>query len=536
MKINAIITIYRRPETAKLQIEHLLNQSEGKLQYKDIYVWHNKSDVVFDLNSIRSLGVNIIESSWNTKFWGRFTIPLLLDSDYVMILDDDILPQKKWIENCLHTIESKNTNGILGGSGILLPETGYKNHKKIGWNGVHLSSPTEVDLVGHSWFFRKEWAKYIWSENPYTWNNGEDIMFSYLAQKYGKIKTFVPPHSEKSKDLWCTNQEYSMKVGNDSRASYKKKTHMGERDQCVEHCKGKGWQILREKKDVPLPEHNKFFSFGVNDIDLKRYVEIEKIKKEQGEYTVTANMATFKKRKEFLPYVVREVLPCVDRLRIYLNDYDEIPDFLVHPKIDVVFGKGDIRAKGKYYFLPTSFEKQYYFSIDDDFIYHPSYFLKSIQYLKKNQTHVISNHGVLIYYNNNDQTYKQTYKKYNSGALDCLNDHETNILGTGMLCFDAAFTKIPYTKQVFPFNGMIDLCMSKYLLSHKKKMVVRAHRADEIFSLHEESRFKTADLNYKLSNDKQFENLRIKFLIENQQLFNGKYKELTEGTNENSEV
>ena len=51
-------------------------------------------------------------------------------------------------------------------------------------------------------------------------DNGEDIMFSYLLQKYGNIKTFVPPHPENNKELWCTDYKFAFESGNDDNASF----------------------------------------------------------------------------------------------------------------------------------------------------------------------------------------------------------------------------------------------------------------------------------------------------------------------------
>ncbi|MGA0327796.1 MAG: hypothetical protein ACO3OK_12425, partial [Limisphaerales bacterium] len=43
---------------------------------------------------------------------------------------------------------------------------------------------------------RRDTLKYLWQEYPISWDNGEDIHFSYTAQKYGNIKTYVPPHKK----------------------------------------------------------------------------------------------------------------------------------------------------------------------------------------------------------------------------------------------------------------------------------------------------------------------------------------------------
>ena len=59
-------------------------------------------------------------------------------------------------------------------------------------------------MVGHSWFFKKEWLSYFSRELPDPKYNtcGEDMHFSYMLQKYANIPTFVPPHPRDDMELW----------------------------------------------------------------------------------------------------------------------------------------------------------------------------------------------------------------------------------------------------------------------------------------------------------------------------------------------
>jgi hypothetical protein len=227
------------------QIEAIRNQSIP-VKSEDIHVWYNKCDVVqyhpVDKN-IRTYVCN-----WNTKFFGRFAIPLLVKTPYVAVFDDDIIPQKDWLKNCIETIEKPESNGILGGSGVVIFGRAYYPFDKIGWNGIHSDKAERVDLVGHAWFFRQEWAKYLWYEKPFSWDNGEDIMFSYLAQKHGGVDTFVPPHPEGDTNLWCTDFNTSNEVGNDANASWLKTSHIPERDGICVYCLDNGWKTVKGVK------------------------------------------------------------------------------------------------------------------------------------------------------------------------------------------------------------------------------------------------------------------------------------------------
>lgn len=236
--ISVILNIYKRPENILKQIDRVLNM--GVLE-KNIHVWYNDN-----LNfKIKNKNIKTYKSNWNTKFWGRFMISLLLRTEYVSIFDDDVLPNNNWFNNCISSINIKE--GLYGGSGVVLLKDSYNPNKKIGWNGLHSKKIEKVDLVGHAWFFKQKWSKYLWYENPYSWDNGEDIMFSYLLQKYGNINTYVPPHPEEDKSLWCTDYKFAFDNGNDDNASFKKNNHYNLRNDIVKHCIKNGWKRIQSK-------------------------------------------------------------------------------------------------------------------------------------------------------------------------------------------------------------------------------------------------------------------------------------------------
>lgn len=240
--ISVILNVYKRPDKLEEQIQAIKNQSI-KIESENIHVWYNNGDVAQYLPSDKKIKTYVC--NWNTKFHGRFTIPLLCRTKYVAIFDDDILPYTDWFKNCVASIEKKE--GLYGASGVLLNgKTSYSGHVKFGWNGTHSDNIEQVDLVGHCWFFKQEWAKYLWYEQPASWDNGEDIMFSYLLQKYGKINTFVPPHPESQRNLWSCVPEHGRVVGSDKNASWLMGSHLPLRDAIVVECVKRGWQIVRK--------------------------------------------------------------------------------------------------------------------------------------------------------------------------------------------------------------------------------------------------------------------------------------------------
>ena len=93
-------------------------------------------------------------------------------------------------------------------------------HDKYGWNNPN-SEIMEVDIVGHSWFFKREWLSCYWRELPDIKSSsfvGEDIHFSYTLQKYLNLSTYVPPHPKNNKSLWGSTYDYAMTIGTDNNA------------------------------------------------------------------------------------------------------------------------------------------------------------------------------------------------------------------------------------------------------------------------------------------------------------------------------
>jgi hypothetical protein len=242
--ITVILNAYRRPYNLKMQIESIKNQT---IKPDQIWLWVNdhEDNRNFDFSS---LGVDrVFQNNYNWKFYGRFAGALLADTEFVAIFDDDTIPGSKWFENCLNN--NKLNPGIQGSAGIILksPEY-YMSHDRCGWPTQNPES-TRVDLVGHAWFFKRDWLQYLWREKPYTWDNGEDIQFSYLAQKYGGINTFCPPHPPQDKDLHGSILGNELGIDNKATSTNQAVSHQQffhERDKCVQNAINNGWQTVLE--------------------------------------------------------------------------------------------------------------------------------------------------------------------------------------------------------------------------------------------------------------------------------------------------
>ncbi len=243
--ITVILNCYRRPYNLRMQVDAIRAQSVKPVQ---IWLWINyhEDNKGFDPET---LGVDrVFKNDFNWKFYGRFAAALLADTKYVALYDDDTIPGNRWHENCLNTM--KTHEGILGSAGIILNGNKYVEHERCGWPTQNKKT-TEVDLVGHSWFFKREWLRYLWQEKPVTWDNGEDIQFGFMAKIHGNIPTYCPPHPPEDKSMHGSILGNELGIDNKATSTNSAISHrqfFSERDLCVQTGIKKGWKTVRNIK------------------------------------------------------------------------------------------------------------------------------------------------------------------------------------------------------------------------------------------------------------------------------------------------
>jgi glycosyltransferase involved in cell wall biosynthesis len=173
-----------------------------------------------------------------------------------------------------------------------------------------------------------------------------------------------------------------------------------------------------------------------------------------GHQMVTASMATMPQRVDLLAQSVASLLPQVDRLRVYLNNFDEVPAFLDHPKISVARSQdhGDLKDNGKF-FAVDQVPEGYHFTVDDDIIYPPDYVQKSILTIEKYDRRVaVGVHGV----NLADPLVRYTQGRWSAHFRRALpRDELVQMLGTGTLAYHTSTLKVDFDQ--FLTTGVADL-------------------------------------------------------------------------------
>jgi hypothetical protein len=134
----------------------------------------------------------------------------------------------------------------MGGIGVVLhSDENYHEHHRFGWATPEHQQIEEVDLVGHAWFLRKEHLKYMWHEEPYSYENFEDGHLSAMAQKYGKIKTYVP--IQNTRDNTCSQFGYELGVDSVASSVINPPEFYKERNEAVKHYCSNGWKRVLGK-------------------------------------------------------------------------------------------------------------------------------------------------------------------------------------------------------------------------------------------------------------------------------------------------
>tara|TARA_R100000808_G_scaffold24996_1_gene60298 strand:- start:549 stop:2198 length:1650 start_codon:yes stop_codon:yes gene_type:complete len=244
--MTVILNMYRRPENMLMQIEAIKKQT---IQPKEIWVWINSHEDNEGFDKSKLDVDRIFDNNHNWKFYGRFAAALLADTEYVVVFDDDTIPGERWFENCLDTM--KTHEGMLGTHGLTQVDEHSWSVKRSGWPSKN-EEVERVDYVGHCWFFKRDWLQYLWKEKPPTWDNGEDMHFSYAIQKYAGLQTYVPPHPEEDPSLHGSLLGYELGV--DSKATSNNNAHkthqvfFTERDMCVNYALKNGWETVYNVK------------------------------------------------------------------------------------------------------------------------------------------------------------------------------------------------------------------------------------------------------------------------------------------------
>lgn len=251
MTITIILNAYKRTEYLDQQIISIKKQT---VNVKEIFLWNNSDNLI----NHKEIDLELF-SSKNLGVWGRFTMALNSNSEYICVIDDDTFPEKNWLQNCINSM--KVQEGLYGARGVnFFSKNDYIVVEEKGIYGPS-SKIEKVDIVGHNWFFKRDWLPYFWLEMPKINQSrfvGEDMNLSYSFKKYLNLNTYVPPHPKNQKDLWGGSPSSSLQLGQMDIAISKNKKMLKEMNEIYRYYVSKGLKIHKLNKNQIKGNYIKF--------------------------------------------------------------------------------------------------------------------------------------------------------------------------------------------------------------------------------------------------------------------------------------
>jgi len=210
-----------------------------------------------------------------------------------------------------------------------------------------------------------------------------------------------------------------------------------------------------------------------------RRATVPKVAVPIGETSIMAALASVPRRERSLQLVVEALLPQVDILGVYLNEWPEVPAFLVHPKILVArsqefWDKGDA---GKMHWAGQA--GGYYLSCDDDILYPADYVARTVEGIERYERRaVVTWHGFRYRLPYAGHQQRDLYQYMHALPAD-LRCHGA---GTGVAGWHAS---LGITPDDFPHPNMADSWLAVWANQRQVPVMGLAHPAGWIEPLPE---------------------------------------------------
>ena len=191
---------------------------------------------------------------------------------------------------------------------------------------------------------------------------------------------------------------------------------------------------------------------------------------------VLASMATIPSRREMLRDCVNSLLVQCDRVRVFLNNYPDVPEFLKHPRVEVRRSQDwdDRGDAGKFFWIDKDrAEGGYRLIIDDDLIFPPDFVdVMTQKVAATGKRGIFATHGVLLrqpivrYY----QPTARAATFHFGGALPM--DRGVHIGGTAAMCFHSSAVEMRWDD--FKYCNSADVWLSLYAQRHQLPVLTPA--------------------------------------------------------------
>jgi len=244
---------------------------------------------------------------------------------------------------------------------------------------------------------------------------------------------------------------------------------------------------------------NTKFKHGKVEVSIEKLGSTKKSKEiETNSKTKSAAIATYPGRADALPHTINSLINQVDYLFIYLNEYNQVPDFIEkHPQrkriVVIVDEEGSRRAEAKLHWANRI--NGYYFTCDDDIIYPSDYVEATVKALDNiNRKGVVGYHGIV--FNSSVASFKGDRKEFYRFSESLEEVKVVNLLGTGVCAFHTDLLVGVDTTLLAKFPYAVDpafavICKANnipmYCLEHKENWLESSPYM--MYGLHEEKQF-----------------------------------------------
>lgn len=258
--ITVIITVWKRGYLDE-QLNSLINQT---VRPRAIWIIQNESHInikpVVEKYRNTFPAIEVLSSTHNLKYFGRFSLSNLVETEYIFVVDDDVIPSSKWMEICLDKLNTHNS--VISCTGRIVKPFTYRpedmdgegmrkyflgdNQSSVTYN--YLSQDSRVDYGCNSYFIRKSWMQYFWATWPATFDSGEDIHLSASLMVAKGIPTFVPQQLTPE-----TTGNLKRKYSLDCYSSWRENDFLAIRQTVFEYwINEKNWEPFHWKEEVAL--------------------------------------------------------------------------------------------------------------------------------------------------------------------------------------------------------------------------------------------------------------------------------------------
>ena len=158
----------------------------------------------------RAIEVAFFGTEKEVGYYERFLRALVVNTQYLAFIDDDMVIGRRVLEVCLHALNTRKFYGLIGIHGPLLLDRGVvdgqrrmtDNRRDCRWERAHFQNAPSVltDFLYNFWVGETEMFRHLFRSAPLTLKTGEDMMLSFAVQHHAKLRCLSLDVSELEPD------------------------------------------------------------------------------------------------------------------------------------------------------------------------------------------------------------------------------------------------------------------------------------------------------------------------------------------------